>query len=79
MSGIVNAPTPPPLPLYEKPSHAFLIQAYISTLYRSFISFWPLKNLAWLANGPFLYVGWQGQDICVVSSTIGVAVQITRL
>jgi hypothetical protein len=74
--GIVN-PTPLSIPLSccDKPSYAFLIQAYSSTVYRSFVSFWPL-NLAWLAGSPSVYVGWQGQGICDVLSAV--AVQLTR-
>jgi len=70
---------PPLLPrcLCTTSHHAFLIEAYSSTVYRSFVSFRPLKNLARLADGPFLYAGWQGQGICVVLSAI--AVLVTRL
>ena len=32
------------------------------------VSFWPAKNLTELADGPPLYVDWQGQGVCFASS-----------
>jgi hypothetical protein len=48
--------------------------------YRPFVSCWPVKNLADMAERCAAQVCWQGEDICFVSfrqSCIAIAVPIT--
>ena len=39
-----------------------------SNILQTNVSFSPLKNLTQLADGPTLYVDWQGQGVCFASS-----------
>lgn len=39
-----------------------------SSSYREFVRLWPVQNLAELAEGPTVYLKWQGVVVCFVSS-----------
>ena len=44
--------------------------------YRSFVRFRPVKNPLQLADGPTVYVRWQGEGICLVASANHLSVSL---
>lgn len=64
---------------YHKPKDPVCSDMSVGS-YRSFVSCWPVKNLADMADWPAVQVRWQGEDICFVSfgqSCIVLAVPVT--
>lgn len=43
------------------------VGAVLNAVYRSFVSFRPLRNVAQLADGPTMYMRWLGEGICFLA------------